>query len=96
MAVPPPPGASRIRAFRIAGETSGSVQMELFRGGWNLEQNKGEHTLLIKETVTDAVFHKHVDVKDDLQYLNPESHTLALSVVAEGKTRIWLVAAQFE
>jgi hypothetical protein len=96
MAVPPPPGASRVRAFRIAGETSGSVQMELFRTGWNLEEKRSEETLLIKETVSDASFHKRVAVKEELQYLNPESHTLALSVVAEGKTTIWLVAAQFE
>ncbi|HEV2381668.1 MAG TPA: hypothetical protein VG206_17985 [Terriglobia bacterium] len=96
MPVPPPPGASRIKAFRIAGETAGSVQMELFRTGWNLEAKKREQTLLVKETISEASFHKHLEVKEDLQYLNPESHTLALSVVAEGTTTIWLVAARFE
>lgn len=92
----PPPGATRIRAFRIAGETSGSVQMELFRTGWNLDEKRGEQTLLVKETVNDTSFHKHLEVKEELQHLDPESHTLALSVVAEGRTKIWLVAAQFE
>jgi hypothetical protein len=96
MAIPAPPGATRIRAFRLAGETAGSVQIELFRTGWNLDEKRGEQTLLVKETVTDTTFHKHVEVKEELQHLNPESHGLALSVVAEGRTKIWLVAAQFE
>ena len=96
MSIPPPPGASKIRAFRIAGTTSGSVQMELYRTGWNLQENRGEQVRLLRETVTDASFHKHVELPEDIQYLNPESHTLALSVVAEGRTTIWLVAAQFE
>jgi hypothetical protein len=94
--VPPPPGATKIRAFRIAGETSGSVQMELFRAGWNLGEKRGEQTLLLKETVSGTSFHKHIEVKEELQNLDPESHTLALSVVAEGRTKIWLLAAQFE
>lgn len=96
MGVPAPPGASKITAFRIAGETAGSVQMELYRTGWNLEEKKGECTPLIKETVTEAFFHRHIDLKEDLQYLNPESHALALSVVAEGATTIWLIAIRFE
>jgi hypothetical protein len=96
MGVPTPPGAGKITAFRIAGETKGSVQMELYRTGWNLDERKGESTMLIKETVSEASFHRHIDLKEDLQYLNPESHSLALSVVAEGETTIWLVAARFE
>lgn len=96
MGVPTPPGANKITAFRIAGETAGSVQMELYRTGWNVEERKGECTPLIKETVSEASFHRHIDLKEDLQYLNPESHALALSVVAEGETTIWLVAVQFE
>jgi len=96
MGVPTPPGASKITAFRIAGETAGSVQMELYRTGWNLEEKRGERTPLIKETVSEASFHRHIDLKDDLQYLNPESHALALSVVAEGETTIWLLAVHFE
>jgi hypothetical protein len=96
MGVPALPGASKITAFRIAGETAGSVQMELYRTGWNLGEKRGECTPLIQETVSEASFHRHIDLKEDLQYLNPESHTLALSVVAEGETTIWLVAVQFE
>src|SRR5204862_3283580 len=35
MQIPVPPGATRIKAFRIAGTTSKSVKVQLFRSGWN-------------------------------------------------------------
>jgi len=96
MSLPTPPGVTKIRAFRIVGETSGSVRMELFRTGWNPERKKGEETRLLSETVSEASFSKHADVKEELQHLDPEWQTVALSVVAEGRTTIWLVAALFE
>ena len=91
-----PPGATKIKAFRIAGKTGGSVRVQLVRGGWNVEENTGEKTVLLSETVTDASFHKHVPIQEELQRLHQESHALAVSVVAEGETEIWLIAAQFE
>ncbi len=96
MQIPIPPGATKIKAFRIAGTTHGSVRAELVRGGWNVEESRGEKTVLLRETVTDASFHRHVPIPEELQRLHQESHALAVSVVAEGETEIWLVAAQFE
>ena len=96
MQIPIPPGATKIKAFRIAGTTGGSVRVRLVRGGWNVEDNKDAMKELLSETVTDASFHKHVPIQEELQRLHHESHTLGVSVVAEGETYIWLVAAQFE
>ncbi len=95
MQIPIPPGASRIKAFRICGTTRGKVEIELIRGGWNPEASKGEHKEVVKRSVERESFDEHVEVEDDRQHLG-ELHTLSLGVIAEGKTEIWLVAARFE
>jgi hypothetical protein len=92
MEVPVPPAAARITGFRVAGTTRGSVTVHLHRTGWNVHENKGEKTLLLQETFGGPTFHRdlHADAPLD------ESHALAVSVIAEGETYIWLVAAKFE
>lgn len=92
MSIPVPPGAKSIIGFRIAGTTRGNVTVNLFRTGWNVSENKGERTELVKEIVSVAAFHKDIHVDSSLD----ESHALAVSVKAEGETTIWLVAARFE
>ena len=92
MNIPVPPGANKISGFRIAGTTRGNVTVHLYRTGWNLQENRGEKTELLKENVRDVSFHKDVPVDAPLD----ESHALAISVRAEGETVIWLVAAKFE
>jgi hypothetical protein len=95
MDIPVPPGASKIKAFRICGTTRGKVEVELVRGGWNPEGTRGEHKVLMKRTVEREGFDEHVTLEEDLQPLN-DFHALAVSVIAEGKTEIWLVAVHFE
>lgn len=92
MEVPVPPAATRITGFRVGGTTRGSVTVHLHRTGWNVHENKGEKTLLLQETFGGPTFHRdlHADAPLD------ESHALAVSVIAEGETYIWLVAAKFE
>jgi hypothetical protein len=92
MQIPVPPSAKNIVGFRIAGTTRGNVTVHLFRTGWNLQDNKGEKTELLKETVHGPSFHKDIAVEARLD----ESHALAVSVRAEGESDIWLVAAKFE
>lgn len=92
MSIPVPPGAKSIVGFRIAGTTHGNVTVSLVRTGWNLPENKGERTELVKEIVSGASFHKDIHVDFNLD----ESHALAVWVKAEGQTEIWLVAAKFE
>jgi hypothetical protein len=95
MAIPVPPGAKKIKAFRICGTTRGKVEVELVRTGWNVEENKGGQKPLLKRTVEREWFDEHVPVEEELQALN-EFHALAVSVVADGKTEIWLVAVRYE
>ena len=95
MQIPVPPGANRIKAFRICGSTRGKVEVELVRTGWNPEANHGEHKVVLKRTVERENFDEHVPVEEELQRLT-EFQALAVSVIAEGKTEIWLVAAHFE
>lgn len=99
MAIPVPPGASKVKAFRLCGTTNGKVEVELVRTGWSVEENKGGHKVLLKRTVewkTDHEwFDEHVPVEEELQALS-ELHSLAVSVIADGKTQIWLVAVRYE
>jgi len=96
MPIPIPPGATKIKAFRICGTTRGKVDIELVRGGWNPQAGTGERKIVLERSVQKEVFDEHVLVEEeDRQPLN-EFHTLALSVIAEGRTEIWLVAVRFE
>jgi hypothetical protein len=99
MQIPVPPGASRVTHFRICGTTNRRLEIEWVRGGWNSEHNKGDHKILAKRVLDRAGNHEHFDdnaaLEDELQRLT-DSHTLAISVIAEGTTNIWLVAARFE
>ncbi len=95
MAIPVPPGATKIKAFRICGTTRGKVDVELVRTGWNVDENKGGHKVLLKRTVEREWFDEHVPVEEEFQLLN-EFHSLAASVLADGKTEIWLLAVRYE
>lgn len=95
MAIPVPPGASKVKAFRICGTTRGKVEVELVRSGWNIDENKGGHKVLLNRTVEREWFDEHVPIEEEFQTLN-ELHSLAVSVIADGKTEIWLVAVRYE
>lgn len=92
MGIPVPPTAKAVVGFRIAGTTQGTVEVHLFRGGWNREENKGERYEVLKERLTGPTFHKDFHLEVSLN----ESHSLAVAVIAEGDSAIWLVAAKFE
>lgn len=99
MSIPVPPGAGKIKAFRLCGTTNGRVEVELVKTGWNVEENKGGHKVLFKRTVERTAerdgFDEHVQVEEELQHLS-EFQSLAVSVIADGKTQIWLVAVRYE
>jgi hypothetical protein len=95
MGITVPAGATAIKGFRIAGETEGKVTVELFRTGWSVTKNKGEDQKLFTEVIEGAgSFHRHVRIRNGS--LNAECDAVALSVEAQAKTEIWLVAAEFE
>ena len=92
MAIPVPPGATRIVGFRVAGETKGTVTVSLHRTGWNRQNNKGERTELVMEIVQGESFHRDIPVESNLD----DSHALTVAIVAQGESDIWLIAAKFE
>ena len=96
MGIAVPAGVNRIRAFRMAGTTRGSVSAQLVRTGWNHQQNKGEYAELLNEIVTGPSFHHHVQIAEHYQHLNPELHTLALCLTADNEAAIWLVAVEVQ
>ena len=97
MQIPVPPGASRVTHFRICGTTQRQLELEWVRAGWS--ENKGDFRSLAKRVLDRQREHEHFDenieVKEEMQQLT-DSHSLAISVIAEGTTTIWLVAARFE
>ena len=95
MVIPVPPGANKIKAFRMCGTTHGKVEFELIRGGWNAESSRGEQKTIVRRTIEREAFDEHVQVEEEMQSLG-ELHTLAVGVIAEGKSEISLVAVRFE
>lgn len=99
MPIPVPPGASKLKAFRICGTTHGKVEVELVRGGWNSEANRSEQKQLAERRVERRAegdgFDEVIELPEERQNLG-ELHTLSIGVIAEGRTEIWLVAARFE
>lgn len=93
MDIPVPPGAGRIVGFSLAGTTQGTVSCNLYRTGWNLEENRGEKTELLKESFGGPSFYRELKIHDGRL---DDSHALAVSVKAAGETTIFLVAAKFE
>lgn len=94
MSIPVPGGINRVRAFRIAGKARNSVTAQLLRTGWNRQRNEGEYVELLNEIIHGPAFHHEVKIAEHLQHLNPELHTLALSVTADNEAEIWLVAVE--
>ncbi|MGA7411918.1 MAG: hypothetical protein WBW33_15680 [Bryobacteraceae bacterium] len=96
MPIPVPPGATKTKAFRLAGNTTGTVMAQLVRTGWNAHENRGESTELLNEMMNEPAFHRHVHIADHLRHLDPALHALALSVTADAESQIWLAAIEFE
>jgi hypothetical protein len=96
MAIPVPPGATKVSAFRLAGSTKRGLMAQLMRTGWNHKENRGESTELVNEIMEDEVFNRHKVIEDHLRHLDPQFHALALSVIADAEAEIWLAAVEFE
>jgi hypothetical protein len=92
MEIPVPPGAIRIREFRIAGTARRKVRVQLLRTGWDIKQRKGESTEIMNKEIIHGVFDSAFEADRELD----EFHAITVSVAAEGEAEIWLVAARFE
>jgi hypothetical protein len=96
MSIPVPPGATKVKAFRLAGNTKGTVMAQLIRSGWNARENRGEVTELLNELIEGPAFHHHVHIAEHHRPLDPHFHTLSLGVFADKEAEIWLAAVEFE
>jgi hypothetical protein len=93
MGIPVPAGARAIREFRIAGTAHGRrLRVQLFRTGWNLADRVGESIEILNEEFIHAEFDRKFVVERELD----DFHALALVVIADSESEIWLVAARFE
>jgi hypothetical protein len=93
MEIPVPPAAARIVGFRIGGTTSGKVTVHMYRTGWNIRDNRGEKHALVSRSVGGPTFYEEIPIPDGQL---DDCHALAVAVIAEGESAIWLVAARFE
>jgi hypothetical protein len=96
MEIPVPPGASKIRQFRLCGLSKEGLQLTLRRGGWNADTSSREETDILRAVqVVGQPFDKNFPIDAAKQTLHPLNHGLAVSIFANGETEIWLVAAEF-
>lgn len=92
MTIPMPPSAVRVTGLRVAGTTNGAVTVHLHRTGWNPSTSRGGKEELVKETLRASTISHEIPVDAAVE----EWHALALTLIAEGETQIWMVAARFE
>jgi hypothetical protein len=110
MAIPVPPGVTRVQRFRIAGEKNdGVITVEFFRCGWDPAEDDHEKTPLPKAEFNAKSpraippgHSKASKIKDAFEYtetlqfdLDPQYHALAVVITVTKKTSISLVAVEF-
>jgi hypothetical protein len=95
MGIPVPPGATRLKQVAIAGpQNRAGIRVEVYRCGWNVDSDTMEEMKFSEQVPASAkAFRRSFALNWEL---NAESHAISLYVVAEGKTDIALVAAEFE
>jgi hypothetical protein len=107
MAIPVPPGMTRVQRFRIAGDRNeGVIRVEFFRCGWDPVGNDHEKSAMLSvefdaRTTTDdqAGTRKTTDAFRFTApidgALDPQYHALAVVVTATKKASISLIAVEF-
>ncbi len=97
MAIPLPPGVRKLKNFRIAGEhNEGKITFQLYLGGWDEKAMKHVRQELLSETIDTAPYSKIYPIPEHLTAIDPEFHTLALTVIGTRRTSVSLVAVEVE
>jgi hypothetical protein len=92
--IPVPPGATRLKAFRLCGERNDKgIAFELYRSGWDMTSGRHEKLNILQREIREPVFQQTYTVS---QELDPENHTVTLFVWAKSESQFSLVAAEFE
>ena len=92
MEIPVPPGATKIKSFRIHGNANvGSIEIYIGRSFWNGTTSLGEY--LSRQKIEGAPFNEIwlIDTPID-----PETDSINLTVQAASTARIYTVAFEFE
>jgi hypothetical protein len=93
MAIPIPPGITKITRFRLAGAINdGQIMLNLILGGWNPVTNEHRRDTVIEDIFTGAPFVRTYAISDAA--VNPEYTTLSLSVRGTRRTSLSLVAVE--
>jgi hypothetical protein len=110
MAIPVPPGATRVLRFRIAGEKNeGAIKVQVFNSGWDAIENDHEKTNILtiefdpkKSTLSNVEYTHSSKLPGAFKFtapveaeLDPEHHALSLVITVSKKTSISLVAVEF-
>jgi hypothetical protein len=92
MTVPIYGGSRRAIGFRIAGTTAGTIDVTLYRGGWNRQRNDGQEERFFEFRINAGHFDQfnRIDQKFD------DDDTFIATVVAKGESRVYMLAAEFE
>jgi len=94
MAIPIPPGITKITRFRLAGSLNdGQIVLNLVLGGWNPVTSEHRRDPVVEDTFTGAPFVKTYAISKAA--VHPEYSTLALSVRGTLRTSLSLVAVEF-
>ncbi|PWT83696.1 MAG: hypothetical protein C5B57_06415 [Blastocatellia bacterium] len=110
MAIPVPPGATRVQRFRIAGEKNeGAIKVEFFRCGWNpIENDHEKSNILLLEfdpkspTVSQVEYSSSSRIPGAFKVTAPlegeidaQYHALSVVITVTKKTSISLIAVEF-
>lgn len=94
MAIPIPPGITKITCFRLAGAVNdGQITLNLVLGGWNPQTNEHRRDTVVEDTFTEAPFAKTYPISNAA--VHPEYSTLSLWLRGTLRTSISLVAVEF-
>jgi hypothetical protein len=95
MAIPLPPGVRKLKRFRIAGEENqGKISLQLFLGGWDEKAKKHVRVELLNKTIDKAPYQETYTIEDQLSNVDPEFHTLALTLWGTRRTFVSLIAVE--
>jgi hypothetical protein len=106
IAIPAPPGMSKVTRFRIAGELNeGIIRVQFYRCGWDPTEKDHEKTSLLKKPLefppSKAFEHTWpaFDSPESFEFegrLDPRYHALSVVIEVTKKTSISLLAVEFK
>ena len=103
VAIPPPPGVTKVLRLRVAGQRNdGVIKVELYRGGWDPIGMDHEKSLLLRLEFppSDSFVHtwppaNSPEALELGKTIDSQYHTLSLVIEVTNRTSISLIAVEF-